>query len=92
MPLDECKHSSKASGATPVGALTHPHGGNFTHSRIEIRPQVPDPSPRFHLAPQTSSNPPVSALATPPGGDYDLHRKLRVALPLSLRQRTPILN
>jgi len=34
--LDEYKHSSKASGATPAGALTHPHGGNFTHSRTEI--------------------------------------------------------
>ena len=33
--MDECKHSSKASGATPVGALTHPHGGNFTHSRTK---------------------------------------------------------
>ena len=26
----------KASGATPVGALMRPHGGNFTHSRTEI--------------------------------------------------------
>ena len=34
--MDEYKHSSKASGATPAGALTRPHGGNFTHSRIEI--------------------------------------------------------
>ena len=34
--MDEYKHSSKASGATPAGALTRPHGGNFTHSRTEI--------------------------------------------------------
>ena len=26
-------HSSKASGATPAGALTRPHGKNFTSSR-----------------------------------------------------------
>src|SRR6185503_4577061 len=32
----ECKNSSKASGATPAGALTRPHGGNFTHSRTKI--------------------------------------------------------
>ena len=34
--MDECSHSSKASGATPAGALTRPHGGNFTHSRTKI--------------------------------------------------------
>ena len=34
--MDECKHSSKASGATPAGALMHPHRGNFTHSRTKI--------------------------------------------------------
>ena len=34
--MDECKHSSKASGATPAGALTRPRGGNFTHSRTKI--------------------------------------------------------
>ena len=34
--MDEYKHSSKASGATPAGALMRPHGGNFTHSRIEF--------------------------------------------------------
>ena len=28
--------SPKASGATPAGALTRPHGGNFTHSRTEV--------------------------------------------------------
>ena len=28
-------HSSKASGATPAGALTCPRGENFTHSRIK---------------------------------------------------------
>ena len=34
--MDECKLSSKASGATPAGALTRPHGGNITHSRTII--------------------------------------------------------
>ena len=33
--MDECKHSSKASGATPAGALTRPHVGNFTHWRTK---------------------------------------------------------
>ena len=31
--MDEYKHSSKASGATPAGALTHPHEKSFTNSR-----------------------------------------------------------
>jgi len=35
--LDEHKLASKASGATPAGALTRPHGGNFTHSRTSCR-------------------------------------------------------
>ena len=35
-PLDEHKISSKASGATPAGALTRPHGGKFIHSRTKI--------------------------------------------------------
>ena len=34
--MDECKHSSKASGATPAGALTRPRGGNFILSRTKI--------------------------------------------------------
>ena len=34
--LGRVQHSSKASGATPAGALMCPHEGNFTHSRIKI--------------------------------------------------------
>jgi len=30
-PLDEHKISSKASGATPAGALTRPRENDFTH-------------------------------------------------------------
>jgi hypothetical protein len=36
-------HSSKASGATPAGALTHPHGGYFTNSKDKI-PKVSTPA------------------------------------------------
>ena len=35
--MDECKHSSKASGATPAGPQTRRRGGNFIHARTKIR-------------------------------------------------------
>ena len=31
--MDECSHSSKASGATPAGALTRPHEKSITNLR-----------------------------------------------------------
>ena len=36
LPLDECKHSSKASGATPAGALTRPCSENGLSCHISI--------------------------------------------------------
>ena len=83
--MDECFHSSKGSGATHAGALTRPHGGNFTHSRIEILRRLARtlPSARWRH-PQRQRH---SAR-----GDYDLYRQLGVTSPPLLQQRTSILD
>ena len=77
--MDECKHSSKASGATPAGALTRLHGGNFTHSRIRTlcRPaRTPSVARRRHAQRR----------------HHGPHRQLGVATSLLLQQQTPILD
>ena len=83
--MDECKHSSKASGATPAGALTRLHGGNFTHSRTKILcrlARTPSAARRRHAQRWHHGT----------RGDYDLHGQLVVATSLLLQQQTPTLN
>ena len=83
--MDECKHSSKASGATTAGALMRPDGGNFTHLRIKIlcRPARTPSAARRRRAQRRHHG---------ARGDYDLHGQLIVATSLPLQRQTPTMD